>query len=94
MILYSKDKTTFEEVDDETIQNGLTNGTIIVERVKIPKKNKRPYKSSETIYNELKDQGVEVAIKNGVYCKVVFGTFEAINEQTKIDDYDLYIRSE
>lgn len=94
MILYNKDKTAFGEVEQNVIDEGLQNGSIIVEHIKVAKKKKRPYKSSETLYNELKEQGVEVAIKNGIYCKVVYGTFEAINEQTKIDDYDIYVRSE
>ena len=94
MILYNKDKTDFEEVEEEVIEEGLKNGTIVVEHIKVAKKNKRPYESAETIFNELKEQGVEVAIKNGIYCKVVYGTYEAINEQTAIDDYDIYVKVE
>lgn len=41
-------------------------------------------KTSEQIYNEY--QG-EKKIINGVYCKVVFGTYEAINPIPPIIEY-------
>lgn len=45
-------------------------------------------KTAEEIYNELLEQGVEVTIINGVYCKVVYGTFEAINPIAPIVEYE------
>ena len=40
--------------------------------------------SAEQIYNEYKG---EKKIVNGVYCKVVFGTYEAINPIPPIIEY-------
>lgn len=77
-------------ISKEELEQGLNNGTIKEVVVKVDEAKKRPYKSAETIFNELKDKGVEVAVKNGVYCKVIGNTLEAINEQTKIDDYIIY----
>lgn len=45
-------------------------------------------KSAEEIYNELKKQGIPVAIRNGVYCKIVFGTYEAINPIPPVVEYE------
>lgn len=42
-------------------------------------------KTAEQIYNEY--QG-EKTIINGVYCKVVFGTYEAINQIPPIVEYE------
>ena len=42
-------------------------------------------KSAEQIYNEYDG---EKAIINGVYCKVVFGTYEAINPIPPIIEYE------
>lgn len=44
-------------------------------------------KTAQEIYEELKTQGVEVVIHNGIYCKVVSGTFEAINPIPPIIEY-------
>lgn len=44
-------------------------------------------KTAEQIYNELKAKGVPVAIKNGVYCKIVYNTYEAINSIPPIIEY-------
>ena len=41
-------------------------------------------KTAEQIYNEY--QGAK-CIRNGVYCKIVFGTFEAINPIPPIVEY-------
>lgn len=41
-------------------------------------------KTAEQIYNEYKG---EKKIVNGVYCKVVFGTYEAINPIQPIVEY-------
>lgn len=76
------------EYSEQELEQALANGLITKQVVYVD--TKRPYKSIETIYNELLESGVEVAIHNGIYCKVVGGTFEAINEQTEIDDYVLY----
>ena len=45
-------------------------------------------KSAESIYNELKAQGVDVKIINGIYCKVVYNTFEAINAIPPVVEYE------
>ena len=44
-------------------------------------------KTAKTIYKELKRKGVDVAIKNGVYCRIVNGTYEAINSIPPIIEY-------
>ena len=95
MKLYEKDLVNFTEVDEETINDGIKNGTIqTVERVKehhiVPENEKRAAKSAEEIFGELQAQGVPVEVHNGIYCKVVFGTFEAINPIPAIDDWDEY----
>ena len=41
-------------------------------------------KSAEQIYNEYQDAK---CIKNGVYCKIVFGTYEAINPIPPVIEY-------
>ena len=41
-------------------------------------------KTAEQIYNEY--QGAK-CIRNGVYCKIVFGTYEAINSIPPIVEY-------
>lgn len=72
MELYKKDLTTFTEITDEELELGLENGTIEAQVIE-------EGKSAEEIYNKLERHGFDVAIHNGVYCKVVYGTFEAIN---------------
>ena len=42
-------------------------------------------KSAEQIYNEYQS---EKAIVNGVYCKVVYGTYEAINPIPPVVEYE------
>lgn len=44
-------------------------------------------KTTQEIYEELLAQGVNVAIRNGVYCKVVYGTYEAINSIPPVVEY-------
>ena len=56
----------------------------------IPEEEKRPAKSAEEIFEELKAQDIPVEIHNGIYCKVVYGTFEAINPIPAVDDWDEY----
>lgn len=72
MELYEKDLSSFTEIDEEELELGLENGTIEIEVLE-------PSVSAEEIYHQLQEQGVPVAIKKGIYCKVVKGTFEAIN---------------
>ena len=95
MKLYETNLQDFQDVNYEIIANGLRNGEIeIQEKLKehhtVPAEQKRPAKSAEQIYNELQAQGVPVEIHNGIYCKVVYGTFEAINAIPAIDDWDEY----
>lgn len=70
--LYEKDSTEFTEISEEELDLGFENGTITTEIIE-------KGKSAETIFNELKEQGIEVTVHNGIYCKVVYNTFEAIN---------------
>ena len=42
-------------------------------------------KTAEEIYNEYEGEKI---IVNGVYCKVVFGTYEAINPIPPIVEYE------
>ena len=70
--LYEKDLETFEEIDEEQLEQGLENQSITTHIIK-------ESVSAETIYKQLKKQGVDVAIHNGIYCKVVYETYEAIN---------------
>lgn len=72
MKLYEKDLETFTEITEEELEVGLENGTITTEVIE-------DGKTAEEIFNELQELGVEVEIHNGVYCKVVYNTFEAIN---------------
>ena len=95
MRLYEKNLIDFEEVDDSVIIEGLKSGVVKVEyKLKehhiIPAEEKRAGKSAEQIFNELKEQGVPVEIHNGVYCKFIYNTYEAINPISPIDDYDEY----
>lgn len=97
MIVYDKDKITKIEMDDNDAFEKYNKGEIVEDELFIahhiiPENEKRPYKSAETIFNELNAQGVPVEIHNGIYCKIVGNTYEAINEQTEIDDYDEYER--
>lgn len=95
MKLYEKNLVDFTEVDESVIRDGLQNGTIVMqERIKehhiVPEDEKRPAKSAEEIYNEMKANGESVEIHNGVYCKFIYNTYEAINPITAIDDWDEY----
>ena len=72
---------------EQELNEGLNNGTIKEIIIKVDETIKRPYKSAETIYNEY--QGAKT-IRNGIYCKIIDSTYEAINEQSKIDDYVVY----
>lgn len=95
MRLYEKDLINFTEVDVETINQGLQDGTIVIgERLKehhiVPEGEKRAAKSAEQIFNEMKARGESVEIHNGVYCKFIYNTYEAINPIPAIDDWDEY----
>lgn len=95
MKLYEKDLIDFTEVDEGTIQVGLEEGTIETHRkVKehhiVPESEKRPAKSAEEIYNEMKANGESVVVHNGIYCKFIYNTYEAINPISAIDDWDEY----
>lgn len=80
MKVYEKDLVNFTEIDDEQFELDFENGNITTYIVE-------EGKSAETIFNELKEQGENVAIHNGVYCKVVFNTYEAINPIPPIVKY-------
>lgn len=95
MKLYEKDLIHFTEVDVSVINEGLQNGTIkIQERIKehhiIPENEKRPAKSAEEIFNEMKSRGESVEIHNGIYCKFIYNTYEVINPILAVDDWDEY----
>ena len=95
MILYEKSLIDFTEVNESEINEGLQNGTITnTERLKehhtIPEEEKRAGKTAEEIFYELKAQGIPVGIHNGIYCKIIFNTYEAINPISSIDDWDEY----
>lgn len=103
MKLYNKDLETFIEITEQELQEGLNNGTItmsqkVTEHHIVPENEKRPAKSAEEIYNELKAKGESVVIHNGVYCKFIYNTYEAINPIPAIDDWDeyeeVYVRAE
>lgn len=93
-ILYESNKEDYIEVDESVIEEGLANGIIKVEHITFPKKYHRPYKSKETIADELRAKGIEVIVHNGVLCKHIYNTYEAINEQSEIKDYDIYVKVE
>ena len=93
--LYNKDLATFTEITEEELQAGLKNGSIVCgERIKerhvVPENEKRPAKSSKEIYEEMKAKGESVVIHNGIYCKFIYNTYEAINPILAIDDWDEY----
>ena len=95
MKLYESNLKDFTEVDDSVIAEGLNNGTIKTESIfkehhVVPAEEKRAGKTAEQVYNELKEQGVPVEIHNGIYCKFIYNTYEAINPVTAIDDWDEY----
>ena len=95
MKLYNQDLTTFTEITDSELEEGIANGTItIAERLKehhiVPENEKRLAKSAEEIYNEMLENGESVEIHNGVYCKFIYNTYEAINPIPAIDDWDEY----
>ena len=103
MKLYNKDLITFTEITEQELQEGLNNGTItmeqrVIEHHIVPENEKRPAKSAEEIYNELKAKGESVVIHNGVYCKFIYNTYEAINPIPAVDDWDeyeeVYVRAE
>lgn len=45
-------------------------------------------KTAKEIYDDLKILGFPVAIRNGVYCKIVNGTYEAINPIPPVVEYE------
>ena len=95
MKLYEKNLIDSTEVDAEVIENGLSNGTITIrDRLKehhiVPADKKQQAKTAEEVYNELKAKGEPVAIHNGIYCRFIYNTYEAINAVPKIDDWDEY----
>ena len=45
-------------------------------------------KTAQEIFEELQAQGVEVIIINGVYCKVVDNTYEAINPIPPVVEFE------
>lgn len=95
MKLYEENLIDFTEVDNKTIIAGLEKKTIVIkERLKkhhvIPEENKRVAKTTEEVFNELMEQGIPVTIHNGIYCKIIYNTFEAINPIPAIDDWDEY----
>lgn len=103
MILYDKNLENPIEISEEELNKGLQDGTITIEQKVIehhivPENEKRPAKSAEEIYNELKAKGESVVIHNGVYCKFIYNTYEAINPIPAIDDWDeyeeVYVRAE
>lgn len=95
MKLYNKDLTAFTEITDAELVQGISNGTIIItEKLKehhiVPENEKRPAKSAEQIYNEMLARGESVEIHNGIYCKFIYNTYEAINPIPAVDDWDEY----
>lgn len=82
--LYEKNLKTYQEIDEEQLELGLDNGTIDVVEIE-------PSISAETLYNQYKGQKT---IINGVYCKIIYDTNEAINpipaviKYVKGDNYD------
>ena len=95
MKLYEKNLVDFTDVSAEEIQKGLEDKTIEVkERIKehhvVPEEEKRAAKTAAEIFEELKAEGVDVCIHNGVYCKFIYNTYEAINPISAIDDWDEY----
>ena len=45
-------------------------------------------KTAQEIFEELQEQGVDVIVINGVYCKVVDNTYEAINPIPPVVEYE------
>ena len=95
MKLYEKDLQTFEEVDEQVISEGIQQGTIQVQEILkehhvVPEEEKRAAKSAEEIFNEMQQAGESVEIHNGVYCKFIYNTYEAINPIVAVDDWDEY----
>lgn len=95
MLLYDKNLQNPVEITEEALNEGLRNGSITTsERIKkhhiVPDKDKRPAKSAEELYNEMKANGESVVIRNGTYCKYIYNTYEAINPIPAVDDWDEY----
>ena len=97
MIALFNDKTfeSYTEIDEETLNKGLQDGSITIEQKfkehhNVPANQKRAAKSAKEIYEEMLAEGKDVVIHNGIYCKHIYNTFEAINPISAIDDWDEY----